>query len=219
VITIAGNGSTIKRDPGAPDFRVFAVDSSGNLILQRTTVSGGLIPSGLGGGIVSQGAVTLTNSTISNNSAGSAAGGGVWDGNGSGAGPLSVTNSTITGNRSSGVAGGIYSYGGGTITNSTISGNSTFNLGGGFFNFAQNAGQGPFTVTNSLISGNKGGRSAVQNVGNLTLTNATISGNTASLSSGGVYNGGSADATLTERDTAPMKDAGASRGKTGTREA
>src|SRR5215217_2863493 len=42
VITIAGNGSTIRRDSGAPNFRMFAVDRSGNLILQRTTVSGGV---------------------------------------------------------------------------------------------------------------------------------------------------------------------------------
>jgi hypothetical protein len=67
VITIAGNGSTIKRDPGAPDFRFFAVSSSGNLTLQRTTVSGGITSDG-GSGVLSFGAVTLTNCTISNNS-------------------------------------------------------------------------------------------------------------------------------------------------------
>src|SRR5215208_5149735 len=78
VITMAGNGSTIKRGPGAPDFRVFAVDSSGNLTLQRTTVSGGTTSNGGGAGVLSYGAVTLTNCTISNNST-EDFGGGVYD--------------------------------------------------------------------------------------------------------------------------------------------
>jgi hypothetical protein len=95
VITIAGNGSTIRRDPGAPDFRVFAVASSGNLILQHTTVSGGRLTSNKGAGIISHGALTLTNSTITGNSSEDVIGG-VFDA--LGGGPLSVTNSTISGN-------------------------------------------------------------------------------------------------------------------------
>jgi len=42
VITIVGNGSTIRRGGGAPQFRIFAVAGIGNLELQRTTVSGGV---------------------------------------------------------------------------------------------------------------------------------------------------------------------------------
>jgi hypothetical protein len=95
VITITGNGSTIRRDPGAPEFRVFAVSSSGNLILQHTTVSGGRLTSNNGAGITSQGAVTLTHSTITGNSSEDVIGG-VFDA--LGGGPLSVTNSTISGN-------------------------------------------------------------------------------------------------------------------------
>jgi hypothetical protein len=41
VITIAGNGSTIRRTGTAPSFRIFAVGRTGNLRLQQTTVSGG----------------------------------------------------------------------------------------------------------------------------------------------------------------------------------
>ena len=40
-VTIEGNNSTITRGSGAPDFRIFAVSSSGNLTLQETTVRGG----------------------------------------------------------------------------------------------------------------------------------------------------------------------------------
>jgi hypothetical protein len=44
VVTIAGNGSTIARDSGAPELRVVAVGSTGDLTLQETTVSGGASP-------------------------------------------------------------------------------------------------------------------------------------------------------------------------------
>ena len=45
VITIAGQGSTIARASGAPQFRLLAVHSTGDLTLQETTVSGGAAPS------------------------------------------------------------------------------------------------------------------------------------------------------------------------------
>jgi hypothetical protein len=64
-ITIAGNGSTRRRPSTAPNFRIIAVASTGNLKLQRTTVSGGVAtgpnsPDSSGGGIFSYGAFTLT---------------------------------------------------------------------------------------------------------------------------------------------------------------
>lgn len=40
-ITIEGNGSTIQRDSGAPNFRIIAVNGTGDLTLNETTVSGG----------------------------------------------------------------------------------------------------------------------------------------------------------------------------------
>jgi len=45
-ITIEGNNSTIERDSSAPDFRIFAVSSTGDLTLQETTVSGGVAAGG-----------------------------------------------------------------------------------------------------------------------------------------------------------------------------
>jgi hypothetical protein len=41
VITIAGQGGTIARAPGAPAFRLLAVSGSGDLSLQDVTVAGG----------------------------------------------------------------------------------------------------------------------------------------------------------------------------------
>jgi hypothetical protein len=48
VVTIAGQGNTIVRASEAPEFRVLAVNSLGDLTLQETTVSGGG-PGNLGG--------------------------------------------------------------------------------------------------------------------------------------------------------------------------
>ena len=53
VITIAGQGSTIVRDSGAPYFRILAVSSTGDLTLQETTVSGGAYADS-GGGILNR---------------------------------------------------------------------------------------------------------------------------------------------------------------------
>ncbi len=75
-ITIEGHGSTISRSR-TDTFRIFAINSSGNLTLNETTVSGGVavgsFPAGLGGGVFNRGTATLTDSTVSGNSAGAAA--------------------------------------------------------------------------------------------------------------------------------------------------
>ena len=77
VVTIAGQGSTIARDSAAPEFRIFAVGSTGELTLQETAVSGGvaLAPGNpayyYGGGVAnfSGGTLTVLNSTITGNTA------------------------------------------------------------------------------------------------------------------------------------------------------
>jgi hypothetical protein len=66
-ITLDGNGSTIRRPATAPDFRILAVSSSGNLTLQETTITGGVSPSGRGVHIAGDGYLDLNASTISNN--------------------------------------------------------------------------------------------------------------------------------------------------------
>src|SRR3954447_19859571 len=74
-ITIAGDGSTIRRSGGAPSFRILAVNAAGNLTLKETTIrggiaSGGSAPDDRGGGIFTEdGTVTLVKSTVSGSSA------------------------------------------------------------------------------------------------------------------------------------------------------
>ena len=111
-----------------------------------------------GGGVYSDRAtLTVTNSTIRDNTAASDGyGGGIYS-----SGTLTVTNSTLSGNSARGRhhadnkdpgGGGIYNDGGVvTVTNSTITGNNTFGQGtdgGGM------KGTGTMTVTNTIIAGN-----------------------------------------------------------------
>jgi hypothetical protein len=177
VITIAGQGSTIARDSAAPAFRIMAVNSTGDLTLQETTISGG------SGGIVNfGGTLTVLDSIISSNS--SFAGGGVENLYGT----LTVTNSTISGNSAS-HGGGMANFGTLTIINSTISSNFASAAGGG----VSNSG-GTLTITNSVISSNSTsyltgqGGGGVANFGTLTITNSTISGNSTRSEGGGVAN-------------------------------
>jgi len=95
---------------------------------------------------------TITNSTISGNTA-TSVGGGIYN-----VGGLTISNSTISGNSATvdvtASGGGIFNYGNLTIANSTISGNSA-SLGGG----VTSTGGTPLTpgtlnITNSTISGN-----------------------------------------------------------------
>ncbi|MGH8568658.1 MAG: hypothetical protein ACREXU_11735, partial [Gammaproteobacteria bacterium] len=103
-ITIQGNGSTITRDPSAPDFfRILAVgQNTGNLSLHETRISGGMASSGRrGGGLYNFSTLTLINSTVAGNAA--ERGGGVLN-----RGTLSLNSSTVSGNSASQTGGGVY---------------------------------------------------------------------------------------------------------------
>ena len=130
--------------------------SDGTLTIINTTVNGNtaITPSpeeGYGGGIYTAGGtLTITGSTISFNFAS------LWGGGINGGG--TITDSTISGNTAGGgddhrpgQGGGI--YGGGTISNSTISGNTAWGdefkgpgLGGGIY--------GGGTFSNTILSYN-----------------------------------------------------------------
>ena len=142
------------------------------------------------GGILNVGSLTLTNSIVSNNSA--FRGGGIWnEANGS---MLTLTNSTVSNNIAADQIGGGIVNGPDSIliiNSSTISGNrATLSFGGGILN------GGTATITNSAVNDNTtsshGG--GIFNEGTLTLTNSTVAGNTGSHG-GGILNIGTADLT------------------------
>ena len=217
-LIIDGTTNTIAID-GANTFQVFAVNSGATLGLNNLTIQHGANSGGDGGGIGNGGTLSLTNSTISGNSAefgggivnggtatvtnstisaNSAENGTPFDADGGGIandGMLTVTNSAISGN-SADYGAGIFNgeFGTATVTDSTISGNSASGqeeVGGGIDN------DGTLTVTNSTIAGNtaspagdSGGGISNEQLGTLTVTNSTIAGNSASDEGGGIFNAG-----------------------------
>jgi hypothetical protein len=189
-MTLDGPGASVltvarSSNPGTPAFRVFTVPAGADVQISGLTVTGGqggIVQFGvptvtLGGGIANAGTLTVTNSTISGNSAANF-GGGINN-----LGTLNVIGSTISGN-SSNSGGGIENGGELTLTNSTISGNSA-SFGGGIDNGIITSFTLPTTVfrlfvTNCTISNNLassgGGISSLSNALG-TVTNTLISGN------------------------------------------
>lgn len=110
--------------------------------------------------------VTLTNSTVSGNSATEGSGGGISNEGGT----LTLTNSTIAGNTAVRNGGGI--FGRATLTNSTISGNTAIR-GGGI--------AGSATLTNTTVAGNSGTEEGggISTSGSLQLTNSLVALNSA----------------------------------------
>jgi hypothetical protein len=147
-----------------------------------------------GGGIFSNGNLTLGGCTLSSNSA--LSGGGIYCNYGS----LMLSGSTLSGN-SAPFGGGIYTLGGGAIVTVTdfsdISDNSA-SYGGGILN----TDFGTLTVTNaSTISDNTAGAGGgiANSEATVTVSNAsTISGNSASRGDGGGINNYDGTVTITD---------------------
>jgi CSLREA domain-containing protein len=155
--------------------------SNTNVALNEVTVSNNSTPLD-GGGIYNLGALSLTNSVISDNS--SRDGGGIYS-----TGTLTLTNSTVRGNSATEDGGGINNGISGmlTLTNTVVSNNTAFFEGGGIFNF------GTMTLTNSTVSSNSAENSSGGGISSLSsgiITNSTVSNNQAGFRGGGISGGG-----------------------------
>jgi CSLREA domain-containing protein len=172
---------------GANEYQVMVVNPVATLNLNNLMIAHGFAITG--GGINSDGTLTVTNSTFSDDSAD---GGVLFAGLGGGIyseGTLTVTNSTFSGNNAQGSdhfgnpGGGIYSSGTATVTDSTFSDNSADE--GGAIQAAT------LTVTNSTLSGNTsifgGGAIGAQN---LTVIGSAFSDNSTQGQGGAIFNAG-----------------------------
>ncbi len=218
-ISIAGNGFTIARDDAAPAFRIFEVGDGVTFSVDSATVSNG-DAGAEGGGAISQsstGLLTLTNSTLSGNTADR--GGALYSGWYQAS--TTLVDTTISDN-SARVGGGIWNYGNLFLNGSTVSENSAEEgggiYGGWFVSAAEDShisgntatgvgggilfdGYGIGTISGSTISDNVagagGGIFMASEIGSLdyqslTIADSVLSGNTASGDGGGVVlNGGS----------------------------
>ena len=181
-IKIEGPGAdklTVRRDSGG-DYRIFHTTSV--VFISGLTISNGKTAD-TGGGIFSdEGSLTVTDSTVSGNSAGFI-GGGIANNIG---GTLTITDSTVSGNSvtsAGSLGGGVSSdHGPLTLTGSTVRGNTADDGGGGIFSFTNLSGQ-TTTITNSTISGNtttkRGGGGVYNSRGLTVIEHSTITNNTA----------------------------------------
>jgi hypothetical protein len=182
-VTIQGSGATIARSTasGTPVFRIFDVSSSGSLTLNSVTISNGLANNGQqgGGGIFNHGALTITGSTFTNNSAPSSSGtsgGGINN-----SGTLNLSTSYFTGNTAQ-EGGGVFNQKTATITNNTFANNTATIYGGGALLNAA----GTMTVTGDTFTGNTGpGGGAIDNDTTLHIIDSTFTGNTGGTNGGG----------------------------------
>ncbi len=172
------------------------------MAISSLTISGGNGSSA--GGILNNGTVVLTGSTVSGNTATPGTspnfgGGGIFNQGGS----VALTNSTVSGNSASvgstrnGV-GGILSFGGSvTLTNSTVSGNNatsdvSFSTAVGGIAIGGFTGSASLSLTGSTVSANSasalsdafGGILASAPGAHVTVLNSTVSANSASATGG-----------------------------------
>jgi hypothetical protein len=179
VLTIIGNGVQ----------RIFEISSGATATLSGLTLTNG------GGGILNNGTLTVTHSTLSGNTAASNGSGGAIYNAGSGT-MLTVVDSLLT-NNSAGNGGGLYNSSATLILNdSTLSGNNSVSPGGGI----SNANNGSVTITNTTFSGNVAGSfggGISSTTGTLTITRTALTDNSAAYHGGGIYVAGSNSSKLT----------------------
>ncbi|WP_075222078.1 choice-of-anchor Q domain-containing protein [Acuticoccus yangtzensis] len=131
-----------------------------------------------GGGIRNYGTLTLTNSAVTGNGAGSGqaggSGGGIYN-----AGDLTMDTVEVSGNSSSGrvvqPGAGIHNDGVLRMTSSLVTGN-TGGLGAGVYNTGEMIAVNSTIALNTIGGARAGAGSGIENEGDLTLTHTTVAG-------------------------------------------
>jgi predicted outer membrane repeat protein len=187
-LTITGSGQTINANNAS---RVLYIPGSGvgALLVSNLTITGGSATgnSPRGAGVyIGGGNTTLSNVTISSNSAVYGAGLDLIGG-----GTATLTHCMVSGNSALHSGGGIYLGNGTSLTlnSSTLSGNSVVaggaaQSGGGIYG----TGCTGITLTDSIVVNNSGhyqGGGVLADNCPLTMVNTTVTGNTSGVSGGG----------------------------------
>ncbi len=183
-VTIEGTATIRQTGTG----RVFSIPAGVTVALKKITISGGKGERS-GGGVYSEGELTMTDCTVSGNSA--VEGAGIFSGSWSQAtqtriGTLTMTGCTIENNTASQSGGGIQSLATLNLSGCALRGNSAAYWGGALFlgEHSQSA------MTNCTISGN-GSRdgAGIHSQGYVSnIQGCVFSGNAASRNGGGFYN-------------------------------
>ncbi|NWJ49103.1 MAG: hypothetical protein HXX08_24870 [Chloroflexi bacterium] len=169
-LTLTNTGAGKLTISGNNLYQIFNVNSGKSLSLTNLNLTGG--KGSDGGAIYNYGNVTISNSTLSGNSATSGYGGAIEN-----LGNMTISNSTLSGNSATG-GGAIENYNNGsvTISNSTLYSNSASQYGGGaIVNWS-----GTVTLTNSSLYSNSativGGAIYNTSGGTVNLQNSLLQG-------------------------------------------
>ncbi len=157
-LTLSGNGAV----------ELFQINGGPTIAMKSLTLTEGL--SSQGGAIDNLGTLTLSQCTLSGNSADNFNGGGIAN-----SGTLTLTQCTLFGNSAGGGGGAIHNAGTLTLTHCTLSGNSAAGGGGGI----DNTNAGTLTLTNTIVAGNTSsgaGGPDIDNSGTLTLAGVNFIG-------------------------------------------
>lgn len=184
-ITVNGNGSMVIRDFGSPEeFRILAVDSSGDLTINNLIIAGAVHSTAVGA-LFNQGRLTLNSCVVTGNTMEDAAA--IYNAD---TGTLIINRSSIKSNTAADLVGGIFNNGGYvTIKDSSI----TSNIGGGGagirINYSFTAPDAKTLIYNTTIRDNSagtnsGGGLAVHSDATVEIFNSTISENMANLGAG-----------------------------------
>ena len=197
ISNLSGESITVRGEGAADPYRIFFISSGAvndlPVSISNLIISNGYVTDGFGGGIYNSfGALTLTDCTISGNTATNTSNNGYGNSNGGGihsfGGSVNLNSCTLSGNvassRSASYGGALHSQSRANLTNCTISGNTSistddgFSLGGGIYNY------GSMNLANCTISGNASTARLSQGGGiygynSVNLKNTIVSGNTA----------------------------------------
>jgi hypothetical protein len=176
-VSISGPGGGIVSVSGNSAGGVFVVPAGATVAVSGITITGGS-STGNGGGVDNFGNLTVTNSTVSGNSA--ANGGGIANET---KGNLTVVASTFTDNTATGAGGAISNNGTLLITNSTLAGNSALD-GAGIANGGTLTAVNDTIAYNTAASGGAGGGLAQLTGEPAILANTIIASNKLGSGSG-----------------------------------
>jgi len=201
-LSLEGNGVTINQ--ATPGDRVIHDTGTGLFSIDRVTITGGTLVSadGAGGAIDEDktgSSLTLTNSTVSNNSSTATTNATpgadiIRTGNDNGA--FTATNDTITGNTDTGMGGSTYGTidtGDTTVTGLTVTNNLDQASGGHNAGGILDLTDG--TITGTTVTGNRniatggGDAEGTLDTSNTTIGGSTVTGNTVQANAGGDANG------------------------------
>jgi hypothetical protein len=175
-ITIDGGASTIP----------FQVNTGVNFTVKGLTIANGK-STGSGGGILSQGSLTVISTTLrSNTTAASGGGGAIYS-----SGPLTVTNTILKNNNGGNVGGAVYAIGSTTnVSNSTFDTNTALQGGGLFTNSPTTTINSNTFVSNSATgtsAGTQGLGGGLLTLGTTNLANNTFTANTSGFRGGAIW--------------------------------